>query len=228
MLSWIESFAELFFPHLCITCTRKLFSNENFICLHCLHDLPKTEFHNFPENKVAQLFWGRTNVELATSWLYFKKGSHYQKLIHYLKYKGIKELGAEMGYLFGGDLKKSVFAEVEIIMPVPLHKKKEKQRGYNQSEWIAKGMSEAMQKEISTGNLIRARFTQTQTRKTRFERWQNVEGIFEALYPEKIDGKHILLVDDVVTTGSTLEAAVYTLLNSGAGKVSIATLAMAD
>jgi ComF family protein len=113
-------------------------------------------------------------------------------------------------------------------MPVPLHKKKEKQRGYNQSEWIAKGMSEAMQKEISTGNLIRARFTQTQTRKTRFERWQNVEGIFEILNPEKIDGKHILLVDDVVTTGSTLEAGVYTLLNSGAGKVSIATLAMAD
>lgn len=228
MLSWIESFTEMFFPHLCVTCSRKLFSDENFVCIHCRHDFPKTEFHNDTGNKVAQLFWGRTNVEFATSWLYFKKGSHYQKLIHYLKYKGIKELGAEMGYLFGLDLKESVFAEVELIMPIPLHKKKEKQRGYNQSEWIAKGLSDAMQKELSTGNLIRARFTQTQTRKTRYERWQNVEGIFEVINPEKVNGKHVLLVDDVVTTGSTLEAGVYTLLSSGAGKVSVATLAMAD
>jgi ComF family protein len=228
MLNWIESFTELFFPQLCVTCNRKLFSDETYVCIHCMQDFPKTGFHEVPENKVAQLFWGRTKVEYATSWLYFKKGSHYQKLVHYLKYKGFKELGAEMGYLFGHDLKDSVFAEVDMIMPVPLHRKKEKQRGYNQSEWIAKGMSDAMQKELSTGNLLRARFTQTQTRKTRFERWQNVEGIFEVINPEKISGKHILLVDDVVTTGSTLEAAVYTLLNSGAERVSISTLAMAD
>lgn len=228
MLSWIESLTELLFPQLCVTCNRKLFSDETYICIHCRQDFPRTGFHNDPENKVAQLFWGRTNVELATSWLYFKKGSHYQKLIHYLKYKGMKELGAEMGYLFGLELKESLFAEVEMIMPVPLHKKKEKQRGYNQSEWIAKGMSEAIQKEISTANLIRARFTQTQTRKTRYERWQNVEGIFEVINPDIISGKHVLLVDDVITTGSTLEAAVYTLLKSGARKVSIATLALAD
>lgn len=228
MLSWFESFTELFFPQLCVTCNRKLYSDETYVCLHCRQDFPKTGYHNSPDNKVAQLFWGRTQVDFATSWLYFKKGSHFQKLIHYLKYKGIKELGAEMGFLFGLDLKASVFVEVDLIIPVPLHRKKEKQRGYNQSEWIARGMAKAMQKELSTGNLIRSRFTQTQTRKTRFERWQNVEGIFEVISPELLAGKHVLLVDDVVTTGSTLEAAVYTLLNSGAGKVSIATLAMAD
>jgi len=225
---WIESFVELFFPRLCVTCNRKLFAKEKYVCFHCLHDLPKTGFHEIHDNKTAQLFWGRVQIEHATSWLHFRKGSHYQKLVHFIKYKGLKDLGYEMGYLFGCDLKNSVFSEVEIIMAVPLHIQKEKQRGYNQSEWIAKGIAAALGKELSTGNLVRARFTQTQTRKTRFERWQNVEGIFEVLFRDKISNKHILLIDDVVTTGSTLEAAAYALLNSGASKVSIATLATAD
>ncbi len=228
MNDWLQSFGELFFPSLCVTCNDKLFSGEKYLCLHCVNDLPKTGFHNIPDNKVAQLFWGRVKVEYATSWLHFRKGSHYQKLVHYLKYKGMKELGYEMGLMFGNDIRDSGFSDVDTVMVVPLHKQKEKQRGYNQSEWIAMGISESLKKELSTGNLIRARFTSTQTRKTRFERWQNVEGIFEVLFPEKTGNKHILLVDDVVTTGSTLEAAAYALLNAGVAKVSIATLATAD
>lgn len=221
-------FAGLFYPQLCITCSRKLVTQEKFICLHCLQDLPRTHFHADPENKIAQLFWGRARVDNATSWLYFRKGSRYQKLVHYLKYKGVKEIGEEMGKLFGEELKNTPFQETDVVVPVPLHPRKLKQRGYNQSEWIAKGIASSLQKPLMINNLNRDIFTNTQTRKNRFERWQNVEGIFGVCDPSAFVQKHILVVDDVVTTGSTLEAAVVTLLQAGAAKVSIATLACAE
>jgi ComF family protein len=221
-------FAELFYPRICITCDRKLIHQEEFICLHCIQDLPRTHFHSDPENKIAQLFWGRAKVDFATSWLFFRKGSRYQKLVHYLKYKGMKEIGEEMGKLFGGELINTHFQEIDAVIPVPLHPRKLKQRGYNQSEWIAKGMAITLNKPLMVNNLIREVFTNTQTRKNRFERWQNVEGIFNVCYPSEIIQKHILVVDDVVTTGSTLEAAVVALLQAGAAKVSIATLACAE
>jgi len=228
MKKWIESYSELFYPHLCVTCNRKLYADEKYVCLYCRQDLPRTNFHDDPGNKVAQLFWGRVELEYATAWLFFRKGSHYQRLVHYLKYKGMKELGYEMGYQFGNEIKESVFNEIDIVMPVPLHAKKEKIRGYNQSEWIARGIAEALGRPMSNDNLTRARFTPTQTRKNRFERWQNVDGIFEVISPAAINRKHILLIDDVVTTGSTLEAAACSLISSGAAKASIATLATAD
>jgi len=228
MKNFFEDFTELFYPLLCITCDRKLFKQEKFICLHCFHDLPRTHFHSDPENKIAQLFWGRAMVENATSWLFFRKGSRYQKLIHFLKYKGLKEIGEEMGKLFGDELKNSPFQESDVVIPVPLHVRKLKQRGYNQSEWIAKGIAYSLNKPLMINNLIRDMFTNTQTRKNRFERWQNVEGIFAVCDPSALAQKHILVVDDVVTTGSTLEAAVVALLQAGASKVSIATLACAE
>lgn len=219
---------ELFFPSLCVTCGKKLLSQEKYVCLDCRSDFPRTNFHRETENKVAQLFWGRVEVELATSFLYFRKGSRYQRLVHFLKYKGLKELGPEIGNIFGQELLSSPFGDVEVVVPVPLHPKKLRQRGYNQSEWIARGIAEAMQKPLSAANLQRVRFTPTQTRKTRFERWRNVEGIFAVENPEEFAGKHLLLVDDVVTTGSTLEAAAFALLQAGAARVSIATLACAE
>jgi ComF family protein len=228
MKNFIKDFAGLFYPQLCITCDRKLVTQEKFICLHCLQDLPQTQFHAVPDNKIAQLFWGRTCVENATSWLYFRKGSRYQKLIHYLKYKGMKEIGEEMGKLFGEELKNSPFQETDIVVPVPLHPRKLKQRGYNQSEWIARGIASSLNKSLMVNNLTRNIFTNTQTRKNRFERWQNVEGIFSVCNPSVLSQKHILVVDDVVTTGSTLEAAVVALLQAGAAKISIATLACAE
>jgi len=221
-------FTDLFFPELCITCGKKLLTQEKFICLDCLDDLPLTSFHSDPENKIAQLFWGRVMVENATSWLYFRKGSRYQRLIHSLKYKGVKELGEEMGVLFGLDLKESSFRQVDLVIPVPLHPRKLRQRGYNQSEWIARGIAFSLDKPMFPRLLERDIFTSTQTRKNRFERWQNVEGIFRITEPEVILQKHLLMVDDVVTTGSTLEAAVSALLTAGAAKVSIATLACAE
>lgn len=225
----IYDLAELFFPTLCIACANRLISQEKFLCMNCWHDLPVTNFHLNSENKVAQLFWGRVEIENATSFFSYKKGSKYQQLIHYIKYKGLKELGFETGRKFGFALLDSEeFKSVDIIVPVPLHPKKQKQRGFNQSDWIAKGLAESLQKPVSTENLFRQIHTSTQTQKNRFERWQNVEGIFGVKQNEKFEDKHILLIDDVVTTGSTLEACAFQLLKQKNAKVSIATLAFAD
>ena len=177
---------------------------------------------------VAQLFYGRVKIEFATSFFYFSKGSKYQSLLHNLKYKGMKELGAEIGMQFGIDLLQSDdFLSVDVICPVPLHPQKEKKRGYNQSWWIASGIATQMQRTLSDDNLKRVTATETQTKKTRFERWQNVEGIFELNDPEAFSGKHILLIDDVITTGSTLEACAQSILSKTDARVSIATLATA-
>ena len=219
---------ELIFPRLCVTCGDKLIEQEQWICLHCLHHIPRTNYHLEPENRVAQLFYGRVKIEFATSFFYFNKGSKYQSLLHNLKYKGMKELGAEIGIQFGIDLLQSDdFSSVDVICPVPLHPQKEKKRGYNQSWWIASGIATQMQKTLSDDNLRRVTATETQTRKTRFERWQNVEGIFELKDPEAFSGKHILLVDDVITTGSTLEACAQAILSKTDARISIVTLATA-
>ena len=193
-----------------------------------MHHIPRTNYHLEPENRVAQLFYGRVKIEFATSFFYFSKGSKYQSLLHNLKYKGMKELGAEIGMQFGIDLLQSDdFSSVDLICPVPLHPQKEKKRGYNQSWWIASGIAMQMQKMLSDDNLKRVAATATQTKKTRFERWKNVEGIFELFDPESFSGKHILLVDDVITTGSTLEACAQAILSKTDARVSIATLATA-
>lgn len=225
----VSDVLELLFPSLCITCGERLISQEKYVCFNCWNDLPVTRFHTDLENKVAQLFWGRVNLENATAFFSYKKGSNYQQLIHFIKYRGLKELGYETGLRFGHVLNESVnYREVDLIVPVPLHPKKEKRRGYNQCRWIARGIAESMEKELETDNLFRKIFTTTQTRKNRYERWQNVEGIFGIHHPEVFRGKHILLVDDVVTTGSTLEACAYQLLQLNNTKVSVATLAFAD
>jgi ComF family protein len=226
--STLNYLTELFFPRLCVVCGDKLIEQEQWICLHCLHHIPRTNFHLDRENQVAQLFYGRVKIEYATSFFYFSKGSSYQNLLHHLKYKGLKEVGEEIGKHFGIDLMQSEdFSTVDVICPVPLHPSKEKKRGYNQSWWISSGIARQMNKELSDDNLKRIIATETQTRKSRFDRWQNVEGIFDLSNPEAYSGKHILLVDDVVTTGSTLEACAQTIITKSTAKVSIATLATA-
>ncbi|WP_372950177.1 ComF family protein [Mariniphaga sp.] len=219
----------LFYPQLCITCGERLISQEKYLCMKCWFDLPISRFENENENKVAQLFWGRVQIEHATSYFNYRKGSRYQKLIHFIKYKGLKELGLETGRRFGDILAEAEnFNQVDTIVPVPLHPKKQKKRGFNQSEWIARGISESLNKPMLENNLYRKIFTSTQTRKNRFERWQNVDGIFGVNNPEEFENQHVLIVDDVVTTGSTLEACAYELLKVSGVKVSIATLAFAD
>lgn len=225
----LQNLLELLYPQLCVACGNRLVSQEKFVCTHCWFDLPATNFHRNPENKVAQLFWGRVQIENATSFFSYRKGSNYQNLIHFVKYKGMKELGLETGKRFGFALSESAaFQLVDYIVPVPLHPSKEKKRGYNQSEWIARGIAETLSKPVSANNLVRLTQTSTQTKKNRFERWQNVENIFGVQNPAEFSGKHILIIDDVVTTGSTLEACASVLIKTCQSKVSIATLAFAD
>ena len=227
-ISTLTYLTELLFPRLCVVCGDKLIEQEQWICLHCLHHIPRTNFHLNHDNPVAQLFYGRVEIEYATAFFNFSKGSKYQSLLHSLKYKGMKELGEEIGKHFGIDLIQSPeFSSVDVICPVPLHPQKERKRGYNQSWWIASGIAKQMNKELSADNLKRITATETQTRKSRFARWQNVEGIFELSDPESFSGKHVLLIDDVVTTGSTLEACAASIISKTDAQVSIATLATA-
>jgi predicted amidophosphoribosyltransferase len=162
----LNDLLELFFPALCITCGNRLITQENYLCVDCWQDLPVTNFHLDDQNKVAQLFWGRVRLELATSFFSYKKGSKYQKLIHFIKYKGMKELGFETGRKFGITLKESGhFNSVDFVVPVPLHPKKQKIRGYNQSDWISAGIAQSMAIPLHSDNLYRKIFTATQTRK---------------------------------------------------------------
>lgn len=225
----LNDLLELFYPSLCITCGDRLVSQERYICMKCWLDLPVTRFHQDADNRVARLFWGRVRIEQATAYFLFRKGSRYQKLIHAMKYKGLKELGHEAGRRFGESLRESDhFASVDLIVPVPLHPRKEKKRGFNQSEWIARGMGERLQKPVVCDHLKRTVNTATQTRKGRFGRWQNVQGVFHLENAAHFENRHVLLVDDVITTGSTLEACAAEILKIPGTRVSISALAYAD
>jgi ComF family protein len=222
-------FSYLIYPNLCIGCGRGLVTGEKYICFKCLVGMPRTNFHLVSGNPLEQIFWGRVKIEKATSWFFFQKGSNYQQLLHHLKYKGLRGIGVELGRSFGSELKiTNFFNEVDVIVPVPLHSKKEKQRGYNQSLAIAEGLSQQLKIPIETNILIRRFYSETQTRKGRFERWENVSELFDLKMKDYFSGKHILLVDDVVTTGSTLDACAQKILSCDGAKVSIATLAFAS
>jgi len=227
-MNLFDDLISLFYPRLCAGCNTALVKGEEVLCLHCLADLPRTNYHLFPENPVFQIFIGRVNIELATSFCRFDKGGRLQHLLHQLKYKGNGEVGLKMGILFGYDLiQSSSYQDIDAIIPVPLHPKKEKKRGYNQSAEICKGLAESMKRPVISGNLVREIHTSSQTRKGRFERWENVSGIFNVKNESSLTGKHLLLVDDVVTTGATLEACCEPLLKIPGVRVSIATLASA-
>jgi ComF family protein len=229
-MKWTEflyDFWGLFYPRICPACDNPLVRNEEFLCTHCLFGLPRTNFHKDDENEVAQMFWGRVNLENASAFLYFQKESKVQRMLHKLKYKGEKEVGEFLGRLMGHDLKNTPFEKIDVIIPLPLHPKKQKIRGYNQSEMVAIGMAEVLNKKIDTDVLIRKIANTTQTRKHRYERWLNVEDVFEVIHPDKIANKHVLLVDDVVTTGATLEASAAALLSAENTKVSIIAVAKA-
>lgn len=223
-----NDFLSLIFPQVCYACGRSLLKKENCICLHCFYNLPKTDFHLKKDNPVTKLFWGRTNVQSAASLYEFNEGGKVQNLIHHLKYKGKKEIGLSLGRYYGHLLKtSSMFSCINVIVPVPLHKKTLKKRGYNQSEYFAKGIGEAMEIEIIDNVLIKTATSSSQTKKSRFNRWKNVQDIFTLSSPEKLKGKHILLVDDVVTTGSTIDACTQQLLSITDVKVSAVTIAAA-
>ena len=218
----------LFFPHQCIGCGSDILSHEQLVCLGCIQDLPHTRFALHANNPVEKIFWGRIVVQNAMSEFYFSKSSVIQNLIHEMKYRGNTKAGMYLGNLMGRSLKESVrFADVDCLVPLPLFAKKEKHRGYNQSEILCKGIQEILPLPIITKNVIRVKATETQTKKGRTERWQNVDSTFAVSDGASLAGKHVLLVDDVITTGATLEACAGEILKTTGARVSIATLAMA-
>ncbi len=218
----------LFYPHLCTGCGSDLLQEDNLLCLHCINSLPHTNFAKHNNNPVEKIFWGRIPVTAAHSEFYFSKEFLIQHLIHQLKYKNNTEIGFYLGELMGKSLMNSNrFNNIDYLVPLPLYPDKEHKRGYNQAAIICNGMSEVMNVPVITGNVIRQRFTETQTRKHRTERWENVSGSFLVKNPETLMGKNILLVDDVITTGATLEACGSMLLQTDNVKLYIATLAHA-
>jgi ComF family protein len=223
-----DDFISLLFPRLCYACGNTLLRNERLICTECYILIPRTDYHLHEDNPVARLFWGRCRIERASAFSFYNKDSRIRKLIHNLKYKGIKDVGTELGKIYGQSLAGSEFlADVDLIIPVPLHPSKMRIRGFNQAEVIAEGFSASTGIEVSNEALLRVSHSDTQTKRSRFERWKNVEGIFVVNDPDKISGRHILLLDDVITTGSTLESCANELLKIGGVKVSVVALAVA-
>jgi ComF family protein len=218
-------FLFLVFPQVCAVCGNILYREETSVCTKCLYHIPKTNFHLNSNNEVAQLFWGRINLQAVTSYYYYYKGSKFQGIIHQCKYSGKKNIGYDLGKLYAVELKHTSFSEIDVIHPVPLHNKKLKKRGYNQSEYIAQGMAEIFKKPVITDAVYRVKAAETQTKKSKYERWENVEGIFKVKDFYKLENKHVLLVDDVITTGSTIEACAAEILKLNNTKVSVATLA---
>ena len=225
---WLYSILNLFYPRVCAACGEPLLKDENTVCLKCRYTLPRTGYEHHSDNPVAQSFYGRVRLHAATSCYFFAKSGKVQHLIHQMKYKGNKEAGIFLGQQIGESIKNEpLFQGIDYIIPVPLHPKREKQRGYNQSLMIALGIHETTSIAVADKYLVRAVYTATQTHKTAEERFKNVQNIFEVRFADELKGKHILLVDDVLTTGATLEACVQALENIPGITISIATAACA-
>jgi len=228
-MSFLSDFFSLIYPNVCMSCGKPLLHHENCVCSLCLHHLPITDFHLHKDNPVAQLFWGKVNLSSAAAYLYFNKGGNVQHLIHQLKYKGQKQVGSFLGDLYGALLKKSQFFNtIDTVIPVPLHPKKQKLRGYNQSGYFAMGLSKSMNVLLDESTLYRTVASETQTKKSRYNRWENVSTIFAIKDSDTLAGKHVLLVDDVITTGSTIEACVNALSKTPEIKISVASIATAS
>ena len=226
--SIISATVHLFYPHVCTGCGSDLIQQDNLICLKCITDLPETNFAQHAGNPIEKIFWGRIPLVAAHTQFYFSKESLIQQLIHQLKYKGDQEIGIYLGEIMGRSLLNSNrFKNIDYLIPLPLFADKERKRGYNQAAVICKGMSDVMNIPVLLHVVNRKRFTETQTKKHRKERWENVADSFIVADLEKIKGKNILMIDDVITTGATLEACGNAILAAEDVKLSVATLCSA-
>ena len=218
----------LLFPRTCAACGNILLEGEDTVCTTCRFLLPKTGYENYPDNPLAQMFYGQMPFNSVMAGFFFSKTGKVQHLIHGLKYHGCRENGIFLGQEIGKSLQKAAdYQGIDYIIPIPLHPKKEKIRGYKQSHVIAEGISEIINIPIAEQCLVRNVFTATQTKKSRDERWENVKDIFELKNAEKLRNKHVLLVDDVLTTGATLMSAGKALMRVEGIKISVATVACA-
>lgn len=224
-----ESLVNLLFPRVCAACGNILLEGEDSVCTTCRFLLPKTGYENNPDNPLAQMFYGQMPFNAVMAEFFFSKTGKVQHLIHGLKYHHCRENGIFLGQEIGKSLLKAPdYQGIDFIIPIPLHPKKEKLRGYNQSHVISEGIHEIMNVPIAEKSLVRSVFTDTQTKKSREERYQNVKDIFKLKKPEQLQGKHVLLVDDVLTTGATLMSAGKALLHAEGIKISVATVACAS
>ncbi|MBS0010391.1 MAG: ComF family protein [Bacteroidales bacterium] len=224
-----DDFVSLLFPRLCQACGEPLVRNEKLICLSCLLDIPLTNYHMQRNNSLEKSFYGRCYIEKAAAWAFYRQGAKVQKLIHQLKYAGVRPVGKYLGRLYGNVLRDSDFScGIDCITAVPLHHSKRRKRGFNQSRLIAEGMAAALDIPYYDNILVRRFGSDTQTSKHRYDRWKNVENIFVVKRAGEIAGKHILLVDDVITTGSTIEACATELLKIKDVRVSVAAIAAAE
>ncbi len=229
ILEYFNDLFCLFFPELCAACGRNLYRNERVICTACIYHLPLTHFHADPGNKMSKQLWGRFPFVQADAFVYFQKGNRVQNLMHQLKYNKRPDVGIRMGELYAYELNRSdSWKKADLIIPIPLHPHKLKKRGYNQSEQIAMGLASVLNIPVSSSNLVRIENTETQTRKSRFARYENLKGAFFIRDHSAFFHKHILLVDDVMTTGATLEACCIELLKIEGLRISISTLAYAE
>jgi ComF family protein len=223
-----RAFIDLIFPRTCAACTESLQLNEALICTNCRLDLPKTNAHIEKDMLLEQKFLGKVNLKHTLAYLKFVKGGKVQHLMHELKYKGNQELGEMLGRWYGAELRENGFAnEFDLILPVPLHKKRLQIRGYNQSDCFAKGLAESLGIEWRNDILKRGVETSSQVNKSRLERYKNMEEVFLVEKPEYIINRKIVLVDDTLTTGATLESCVVALQAYEIKDISILTLARA-
>lgn len=223
-----DSFLHLLFPHVCTGCGSDILSESSELCMRCMDAMPETNFELYPNNPVEKLFWGRLPLAGATAQYYFTKESLMQHLMHQFKYRGNKDIGLQLGKIMGEQIKRSGRFEVDALIPLPLFPRKEKRRGYNQASLLCEGMAESMKIPMLDKIVTRPQHTETQTKKGRIERWKNMEGKFVLNDAAAIRNKHLLLVDDVITTGATLEACGNELLKAENITLSVATLCIAS
>ncbi len=224
-----DDFLSLFLPRPCLSCRAHLVRGEEVLCTGCLLAMARTDFHSRRDNMLEQAFWGRCQVERAAAFSVYNRGSRIRKLIHLLKYEGRQDVGRMLGGLYGSVLSGSGFMDgIDMIIPVPLDAARERRRGYNQSLCIAEGLASLRGLPVRSDILCRTGKSGSQTRRGRYERWENVEGLFTVRKSDLIRGRHLLVVDDVITTGSTIEACVNALHDAGDVKVSVVSLAVAQ
>ncbi|MCG8307286.1 MAG: ComF family protein [Cytophagales bacterium] len=224
----INDLLNIIFPRLCCICEEALTINEELLCFHCRSELPKTNSDNYAYEEFNSRLFGKLNTSLSVSYLYFYKSGITQKLLHQLKYKNFPELGFLIGNWFGHELQQRNFLDhVEVIIPVPLHPKKERKRMYNQSAYFARGISEVTNIPVDSKSLKRIDYNKSQTSMSKEQRWESVKHAFKVFQSDHVANKNILLVDDIVTTGATLEACGHQLYKHRASSISVATIALA-
>lgn len=225
----IKNLLNLFFPKVCYACSELLSDNEIHICTSCRHSLPVTNFHFENDNTVEKVFFGRVKIQRATALLKFQKKGRVQRLLHNLKYKGHESIGEFLGTWLGNELHQTNdYKNIDVVIPVPLHKNKLRKRGYNQVAKFGKEIAIALQTEYLDNVLIKETATKTQVFKTRFARWNNSIEQFSLQNEDQIKGKNILLVDDIITTGATIEACSNVLQKVKNVKISVATMAIVE